>query len=129
MERPQNKELPYNSTVYIISPCLDEDWPLVWLVVVPFASPVISSFSHDCTVSSFHYKSQNCFKNRKFFTMFQQRMAYRNRNKNFCLFFFLFLLNLCGTQTSMWLTQTSQCKWISKLDLDIFSMAVIPWMV
>lgn len=35
--------LPSNPTTYEMSPSLDEDWPLVWLVVVRFACLTISS--------------------------------------------------------------------------------------
>ena len=33
---------------------LDEDWPLLWLVVVHLACPTISSVPHYCIVSTFH---------------------------------------------------------------------------
>ena len=32
------------NTIYTVSPSLDEDWPLVWLVVAHFTYPTISSF-------------------------------------------------------------------------------------
>ena len=57
-ERAHNRGLPSNPTIYTTSPSLDEDWPLVWLVVVHFACPTISSIPHCCTVSTFHRPSQ-----------------------------------------------------------------------
>ena len=57
-EGAHNRGLPSNPTIYTASPSLDEDRPLVWLVVVHFACPMISSVSHCCTVSTFHHPSQ-----------------------------------------------------------------------
>ena len=44
--------------IYTTSPSLDEDQTLVWLVVVHFACPTISSIPYYCTVSTFHRPSQ-----------------------------------------------------------------------
>ena len=45
---------PYKQT----SPSLDEDWTLVWLVVVHFTCSMISSVPHYITVSTFHHLSK-----------------------------------------------------------------------
>ena len=47
-------------------PFLDEDWPLVWLVVIHFAWPTISSIPHYCTVSTFHHPSPFVLKTEHF---------------------------------------------------------------
>ena len=49
--------LPFNPTIYRL-PSLDEDQTLVWLLVVHFTCPMISSIPHYCTVSTFHRPSQ-----------------------------------------------------------------------
>ena len=64
-EGAHNRGLPFNPTIYI-SPSLYEDQPLVWLVVVHFACPTISSVSHYCTVSTFHHPSQFVLKTEHF---------------------------------------------------------------
>ena len=38
-EGAHNRGLPPNSTIYTTSPSLDEDWALVWLVMVHFTFP------------------------------------------------------------------------------------------
>ena len=48
LEGAHNRGFPSNLTIYT-SP-LDEDWPLVWLVMVHFACPMISYITHYCTV-------------------------------------------------------------------------------
>ena len=53
-----NRGLPSSPTIYTTSPSLDEDLLLVWLVVVHFTCPMISSIPHYCTVSTFHCPSQ-----------------------------------------------------------------------
>ena len=53
-----NRGLPSNPTIYTTSPSLDEDRPLVWLVIVHFACPTISSVPHCCTVHTFHSTPQ-----------------------------------------------------------------------
>ena len=58
LEGAHNRGLLSNPTIYTTSPSLHEDWPLVWLVVVHFACPTISSVPHYCTVSTFHRLSQ-----------------------------------------------------------------------
>ena len=60
-----NRGLPSNPTIYT-STSLDEDWPLVWLVVVHFPCPPISSVPHYCTVSTFHRLSQFVLKTERF---------------------------------------------------------------
>ena len=47
-----------NPTIYTTSPSLDEDQTLVWLTVVHFICPTISSIPHYCLVSTFHRLSQ-----------------------------------------------------------------------
>ena len=56
--RINNRGLPSSPTIYTTSPSLDEDQPLVWLVVVHFTCPMIPSILHYCTVSTFHRQSQ-----------------------------------------------------------------------
>ena len=65
-EVAHNKGLPSNPTIYTTSPSLDEDWPLVWLVVVHFACLTISSIPHCCTASTFHCPSQFVLKTERF---------------------------------------------------------------
>ena len=57
-EGAHNRGLPPNSTIYTTSPSLDEDWALVWLVMVHFTFPVISCVPHYCTVSTLYHLSQ-----------------------------------------------------------------------
>ena len=64
-ERTHNRELPSNSTTHATSPSLDEDWPLVWLVV-HFACPTISSIPHYCTVSTSHHNHHLVLKTEQF---------------------------------------------------------------
>ena len=45
-EGAHNRGLPPNSTIYTTSPSLDEDWALVWLVMVHFTFPVTSCVPH-----------------------------------------------------------------------------------
>ena len=66
LEGAHNRGLPSNPTIYTTSPFLDEDRPLVWLVVVDFACPTISSVPHYCTVSTFHRPSQFVLKMERF---------------------------------------------------------------
>ena len=40
-----NIGFPYNPIIYTTSLSLHEDWPLVWLVVVHFTCPTISSIT------------------------------------------------------------------------------------
>ena len=61
-----NRGLPSNPTIYTTSPPLDEDQPLVPLVVVHFACPTISSVPHCCTVCTFHCPSQFVLKTERF---------------------------------------------------------------
>ena len=57
-ERSPSQRTPSDPTIYTTSPFLDEDRPLVWLVVVYFTCLVISPISHYCKVSTFHHPSQ-----------------------------------------------------------------------
>ena len=66
LEGAHNKGLPSNPTIYTTSPSLDEDWPLVWLAVVHFACPMISSVPHYWTVSISHCLSQFVLKTEHF---------------------------------------------------------------
>ena len=52
-EEAHNRGLPSNSTINTRLPSLNEDHPLMWLVVVHFAWPTISSVQHYCAVSTF----------------------------------------------------------------------------
>ena len=63
-EGAHNRGHPSNPTIYTTSPSLVEDWPLVWLVLVHFACPMISSVPHYCTVYTFHCPSQFVFFNK-----------------------------------------------------------------
>ena len=58
LEGAHNRGLPSNPTIYTTSPFSDEDWHLVWLVVVHFTCPMISFVPHYCQVSTFHHPSQ-----------------------------------------------------------------------
>ena len=49
-----NRGLPSNPTIYATSSSLDEHQLLVWLVVVHFTGPIISSIPQYCIVSTFH---------------------------------------------------------------------------
>ena len=66
LEGTHNRGLPSNPTIWTTSPSLDEDQPLVWLVVVHFACPMISSIPHYCTVSTFHSPPQFVLKTEHF---------------------------------------------------------------
>ena len=81
---------------YTTSPSLDEDQPLVWLVVVHFNCPMISSNPHYCTVSTFHHLSQFVLKAKRLhYILVQNHMQKYGQEV-----FFFFLLNLHVTQTS-----------------------------
>jgi hypothetical protein len=60
-EGTHNRGLPSNSTINITSP-LDEDQPLMWLVVVHFTCRKISSVPQYSTAYTFHHPSQFVFK-------------------------------------------------------------------
>ena len=66
LEGAHNRGLPSSLTIHTTSPSLDEDQPLVWLVVVHFACPTISSVPHYCTVSTFLHSSKFVFKTERF---------------------------------------------------------------
>ena len=57
---------PSNPTIYTTSPSLNEAWPLVWLVVVHFTCPMISSVPHCCTLSTVLHPLQLVFKKEHF---------------------------------------------------------------
>ena len=61
-----NRGLPSRPTMYTAPPPLDGEWPLVWLMVVRFACPVISSISHYCKVSTIHWLLQFILKTEHF---------------------------------------------------------------
>ena len=63
-----------NTITYTPSPPLDEEWPLVWLVVIHFTCLKISFIPHYCTVSTFHHSSQFVLKTESF----HYRFACRN---------------------------------------------------
>ena len=65
-EGAHNRGLPFYFTVGTTSPSLDEDWTLVWLVVVHFTYPTTSSFPSYCTVFTFHHPSQFVLKSECF---------------------------------------------------------------
>ena len=65
LERAHNEEICSNLTIYTKS-SLGEDWHLVWLVVIHFAWPTISSIPHYCTVSTFHHPSPFVLKTEHF---------------------------------------------------------------
>ena len=92
-EGAHNRGLPPNPTICTASPSLDEDRPLVWLVVVHFACPMISSSPHCCTASSFHRPSQFVLKTELFYYISEQNHLWKYGQD-------FFLPNLCGTQTS-----------------------------
>ena len=89
-----NRGLPSNPTIYTTSPSLDEDQPLLWLVMVYFACPTISSVPHYCTVSTFHCPSQFVLKTEHFHYVSVEKHMQKYSQEGF------FSLNLCGTQTS-----------------------------
>ena len=89
-EGAHNTELPSNPTMYTTSPSLDEDWPLVWLMVAHFACPTISSVPHYCTVSTFHRPSQFVLKMEHFHYIKNRMRKYSQEG----------FFHLCGTQTS-----------------------------
>ena len=66
LEGAHNRRLPSSPTICTTSPSLHEDWPLVWLVVVHFACPTISSIPHYCTVSTSRCLSQFVLKTEHF---------------------------------------------------------------
>ena len=94
-EGVHNRGLPSNLTVYTTSLSLVEDRPLVWLVVVHFTCPTISSIPHYCTVSTFHHPSQFVSK-----TIFSLRLSRESRVEIRSRRFF----SLMSTQTSKRLT-------------------------
>ena len=66
LEGTHNRGLPSNHIIYTLSPSLDEDWPLVSLMVIHFSCPKISSIPQYCTVSAFHCPSKFIFKREHF---------------------------------------------------------------
>ena len=87
-EGAHNRGLPSNPTIYTTSPTLDEDQPLVWLVVVHFICPMISSIPHCCTVSTFHRLSQFVLKTECFhYVSVENRMWKYGQEGFFCLMY------------------------------------------
>ena len=78
-EGSHNRGLPSNSTINITSP-LDEDQPLMWLVVVHFACPMICSISHYYMEYTVHRPSHFVLKMEVFVT-FKWRIACGNMVK------------------------------------------------
>ena len=74
------------------TPSIHTAHSLVWLVVVRFTCPQISSV-HYCTVS-FHHWSQFVLKTKRFLLHFSTELHVKKRSRR------LFSLHLCGTQTS-----------------------------
>ena len=105
--------------MHTTSPSLDEDWSLVWLVVVHFTCPTL------LTLSSFHHSSQ-CFKNRTFLLHLSRQSHAEIGTRRV---FFFFPLNLGGCQTTKQLTKPSWCQWFSTANLDILTMLAISQVV
>ena len=57
LEGAHTRRLPSSPTICTTSPSLHEYRPLVWLVVVNFACPTISSIPRYCTISTSRYPS------------------------------------------------------------------------
>ena len=84
-----NRGLLSNPIIYTTSPSLDEDRPLVRLVVVHSACPEISSVPHYCAVSTFHRLSQFVLKLEHFCLRLRRELHAGIRS----ILFFFFLLN------------------------------------
>ena len=70
-------------SIYTTLPSLDEDWPLVWLVVGGhFTFPVIFSIPHYCTVPSFHRPTEFVLKN-GFSLCFSRKLQVEIRSRRF----------------------------------------------
>ena len=110
--------LPSNSTTYTTSPSLDEDWPLVWLLLVHFACPMISSVPHYCIAYIFFIAHHNLFKNGMFLLHLSRELHLEIQSRRF------FSPLVCNTNIKA-ITYASWCKWFSMLDLDILSMSAI----
>ena len=86
LEGAHNRGHPSNPTIYTTSPSLDEDRPLLWLVVVHFACPTISSVPHCYTVSTFHHPSQFVLKTECFhYVSVENHMRKHAQEEFFCL--------------------------------------------
>ena len=66
LEGAHTRRLPSSPTICTTSPSLHEYRPLVWLVVVHFACPTISSIPRYCTISTSRYPSQFVLKTEHF---------------------------------------------------------------
>ena len=66
LEGAHNRRLPSSPTICTVSPSLHEYQPLVWLVVVHFACPTISSIPRYCTISTSRCPSQFVLKTEHF---------------------------------------------------------------
>ena len=74
--RRSSRQKTPNPTTYTASPSLEEDRTLVWLVVVHFPCPMISSGPHYGIASTFHGLSQFVFETEHFSLHFS-RESYR----------------------------------------------------
>ena len=69
LEGAHNRGLSSNPTVYTVSPSLEKDWPLVWLVVVHIICP--SLFHSTLLYSIFFSSPKNVFEELNILIMFQ----------------------------------------------------------
>ena len=68
---------------------LDEDQPLMWLVVVHFICPMVSSIPHYCTEPLFHHLSQFVLKMEHFrYVQVDNHMQKYGQERFLVLFFF-----------------------------------------
>ena len=91
-----NRGLPSNPTIHTTSSSLNEDRFSVWLVHFPCST--ISSIPYYCTVYTFITCHDLFFKSGMVSLSFSRKLHMEIQARRF------FLLNLCGTQTSEWLT-------------------------
>ena len=99
-EGAYDRRLPSSPTVYTTSPFLDEDWFLLWLVVVHLQAPQALPF-HLIVRYPLCVACHNLFQNWNI-SLYLSGEWHAEIWSN--VFFFFFLLNLCGTQTSNHLT-------------------------
>jgi len=97
-EGAHSRGLPFNLTIYTASPSLDEDRPLIWLLVGHFTCPMICFIPLYCTISTFHHLSHFVLKMKSFRYIWAENHRWKYCQERF------FLLNLYETQTSKWLT-------------------------
>ena len=96
LERAHYRGLLSNPTIYTTSPSLDEDQPFVWLTVVHFACPMISSIPHYWTVSISNCLSQFILKMEHFHYISVENHMWKYDQKG--------SFGLSRTQISKWLT-------------------------